>query len=239
MQDESYKKSKAEMLPDPVVCTVDVVLLTLREGSFCYALVPREQEPFQGVAALPGGFVHPAEDKDLRASAERVLRDKAGIQGVYLEQLAVFSGVARDPRGWSISVAWYTLVPLEALQAALATGVILREVADLGGLPFDHAEIVRVALERVRSKSTYSSLPVHLCPATFTLPQLQAVYETLLGEPINKVSFRRKMEELAFVEPIKGEFDSSGAHRPAQLYRLKAKYRSRLSLTDRGMNSGG
>jgi 8-oxo-dGTP diphosphatase len=81
-------------------------------------------------------------------------------------------------------------------------------------------------------------LPVHLCGEQFTLPQLQAVYEALLHEPINKVSFRRKMEELDILEPIPGAFETGRANRPAQLYRLKAAYRQQLSITDRGINPG-
>lgn len=223
---------------DPVICTVDVVLLTLEAGRLRFVLVPREAAPFKGVPALPGGFVHPEEDRDARACAERVLKAKAGVEGQWLEQLSVFSGKARDPRGWSLSVAWFAVVDCDALRAALPAGAQLREAGDLSGLPFDHDDIVRAALERLRSKSSYSSLPAHLCPESFTLPQLQAVYEAVMGEPINKVSFRRKMDELSFLEPVKGATTRGGAHRPAQLWRLKEDCRARLKLTDRGLNSG-
>jgi 8-oxo-dGTP diphosphatase len=90
----------------------------------------------------------------------------------------------------------------------------------------------------VRDKSSYSSLPVYLCGDTFTLPELQTVYEILLGEPINKVSFRRKMDELEILEPIPGAQKAGKAHRPAQLYRLRKQFRRKLSLTDRGINPG-
>ncbi|MBK9576797.1 MAG: NUDIX hydrolase [Fibrobacterota bacterium] len=225
-------------LPDPVICTVDVVLLTLVENVLQVVLARRAQEPFRGLAALPGGYIHPATDRDARDAAERVLREKTGLQSPYLEQLGVFSGPGRDPRGWSVSVAWYALVPWESLESRWTDHLEVMPAAEVRGLPFDHERIVQEALERVRSKSSYSSLPVHLCREPFTLPQLQAVYEATLGETINKVSFRRKMEELGFVEPIPGA-QSGGAHRPAQLYRLRDEYRRNLSITDRGINSGG
>lgn len=239
MRHESKSAISASILPDPVLCTVDVVVLTLVEGRLHVVLVDRESEPFRGVAALPGGFVHPAEDPDLRRTAQRVLREKAGIDEPYLEELGTFSGPGRDPRGWSVSVAWVTLVASERSRPDGRARVRLRSVDDVDGLPFDHPAIVRAARERVRSKSSYSSLPAHLCPEEFTLPRLQAVYETLLGEPVNKVSFRRKMVELDFLEPVQGGKLQGGAHRPAQLWRLKAPFRSVLSLTDRGINSGG
>ncbi|MNV88759.1 hypothetical protein D3C71_1829890 [compost metagenome] len=102
-------------------------------------------------------------------------------------------------------------------------------------LPFDHRQIIDTAVQRVRSKSQYSSMPVHLCAEPFTLPQLQSVYEAVLGEPINKVSFRRKVDELAMLEAVPGALQTGGAHRPAQLYRVRAAYRQALSLSARGL----
>jgi 8-oxo-dGTP diphosphatase len=218
-----------------IICTVDVVLLTLRNGRLHVALLQRDRPPFANCLALPGGYVHAEEDADTRAAALRMLRDKAGITGPYLEQLATFSGRQRDPRGWSLSVVYYALVP-----DAVVTGgsdVVLLAVDQVADLPFDHRQIVEAAVRRVRDKSSYSSLPVHLLGAVFTLPRLQEVYEAVLGEPINKVSFRRKIEELDILEAVTGALETGKAHRPAQLYRLKREYRELLSLTDRALNS--
>ena len=83
-------------------------------------------------------------------------------------------------------------------------------------------------------RDRYSSLPCHLLGDVFTLPQLQRVYEVLMGESINKVSFRRKMTEMDMLDPVDGQFES-GAHRPAQLYRLKPAFREELQLLERGL----
>jgi 8-oxo-dGTP diphosphatase len=221
-----------------IISTVDVILLTLKDGGLQVALLKREREPYAGVLALPGGYIHPGEDADTEAAAERVLRDKTGIASPYLEQLATFSGSGRDPRGWSLSVCYYALVPPALIENTGRKEIRLRPVEAVRGLPFDHARIIAAAVDRVKSKSSYSSLPIYLCGATFTLPQLQAVYEALLGEPINKVSFRRKIEEFGVLEAVKGALTTGGAHRPAQLYRLKPRYRKQLSMTDRGLNTG-
>ncbi|HKX41499.1 MAG TPA: NUDIX domain-containing protein [Burkholderiaceae bacterium] len=224
--------------PTPVICTVDIALLTLRDEALHVLLLKRDREPFKGSLALPGGYVHVTEDQSAEDAAARVLREKSGIVSPYLEQLATFSGPGRDPRGWSVSIAFYALVP-----AALLAGHDrsaerrLQPVAKLPALPFDHARIVASAVERVRSKSQYSSLPVYLCGESFTLPQLQSVYEAVLGEAVNKVSFRRKMDELGMLEAIPGAQTSGGAHRPAQLYRLRREYRHALSIVDRGLNA--
>lgn len=221
-----------------IICTVDVVLLTLQEGALKVALLRREREPFAGVLALPGGYIHAGEDADTQDAAMRMLRDKAGIVSPYLEQLATFSGRGRDPRGWSVSVVYYALVPPQVIERAAHSEVVMRAIDQLKSLPFDHRQIIEAAVQRVRNKSSYSSLPVYLCGETFTLPQLQSVYEALLGEAINKVSFRRKIEEFDMLEPVAGAMETGKANRPAQLYRLKKRLQHTLSLTDRALNTG-
>lgn len=220
-----------------IICTVDVVLLTLHDNRLHVALLKRDHAPFAGVLALPGGYIHAQQDADTRDAAMRTLRDKTGIASPYLEQLATFSGPGRDPRGWSISVAYYALVPNTLIDQASHPKVLMTAIDQLKGLPFDHQQIIEAALLRVRNKSSYSSLPVHLCGDTFTLPQLQGVYEAILGEAINKVSFRRKIDELDMLEAVAGQLETGKAHRPAQLYRLKKRFRQQLALSDRGLNS--
>ncbi len=218
-----------------VICTVDVVLLTLKDNQLKVALLKREREPYKSVAALPGGFIHVAQDADARDAALRVLTQKTGIEAPYLEQLSTFSGPARDPRGWSLSVAYYALVSFDVIALAGHPNIKLVSVDKLGAMPFDHRTIIDTAVARLRSKSQYSSLPCYLAGETFTLPQLQRVYEALMGEPLNKVSFRRKMAEMAMLEAVDGQFDTAGAHRPAQLHRLKPELRERLTLLQRGL----
>lgn len=211
------------------------MLLTLRDAALHVALLKRDRDPFKGALALPGGYVHVREDQSAWDAAARVLHDKAGLTSPYLEQLATFSGPGRDPRGWSVSIAYYALVPDTLL--AESSSLTFLPVERLPALPFDHKSIVEAAVSRVRAKSLYSSLPVYLCGETFTLPQLQAVYEAVLGEAINKVSFRRKVDQLGIVEPIEGAQEVGRANRPAQLYRLRKEFRDRLSLFDRGLIS--
>jgi 8-oxo-dGTP diphosphatase len=218
-----------------VICTVDVVLLTLKENVLQVALLKREREPFRGALALPGGYIHADEDGDARDAALRVLRDKTGIEVPYLEQLATFSGRVRDPRGWSVSITFYALVSAEVIEKANHPNVVMTAVDRKVKLPFDHRTIIDTAVARLRSKSQYSSLPCYLVGETFTLPQLQRVYETLMGESLNKVSFRRKLAEMDVLETLEGRFEEAGAHRPAQLYRLKAEWREQLMLLERGL----
>ncbi len=203
----------------PIV-TVDIVLLTLQDGALHAGLTQRDKAPALGAWTLPGGWVHVDEDQDADDAAARILRDKAGIVSPYLEQLRTFSGMHRDSRGWSLSVSYYAVVPGQLN----TTGERFRwaPVDGLRSLPFDHAQILRTAVERVRSKTLYSSLPVHLMPAEFSLGELQRTYEQVLGAELDKRGFRRRIEELDVIEEIPGAFTSGGSHRPAQLYRKKA-----------------
>ena len=216
------------MEPHPIL-TVDVVLLTLREDELHVVLQKREFDPFKGLPALPGGFIHPQEDIDSLAAAKRVLREKTGLVSPYLEQLYTFASATRDPRGWSASISYYALLAYETLASQEAGRFLLHGVDDLPQLPFDHNRIIDSAVNRLRNKSSYSAVPCFLLPEEFTLLDLQQTYEKVLGTKIDKSAFRRKIGELDFLEPAPGT--RKGVHRPAQLYRIRPA--KNLALFDR------
>jgi len=212
--------------PQRPIASVDLAIFALAETGLEILLVERATEPFAGSWALPGGWIHIDEDADLDAAARRVLKDKTGVETPYLEQLQSFGGPGRDPRGWSISIAYVALISAE--QVKLRLGANAADVAwwPVAGddiavpIAFDHTHIVRSALARLRSKVGYSTLPVHLLPAGFTLGELQSVYERILGRRLDKSAFRKRVAEADFVEPIPGEMRRA-SNRPAQVYRLK------------------
>ena len=163
----------AEAASRPIV-TVDVALLALADDGLVVLLHPRERAPFAGRLALVGGYLRPGLDRDATAAAGRILADKAGLTDVFVEQLMTFSGPERDPRGWSVSIAYYALVPADRLAAA-GDRLVAVPVGRVPPLPFDHDRILAAALDRLRSKSAYSTLPAFLLPETFTLPELKAL----------------------------------------------------------------
>lgn len=215
--------------PRPIA-TVDLAIFALSETGLDVLLTRRAAEPFADQWALPGGWVHVDEDADLDAAAHRVLKDKTGVETPYLEQLQTFGNARRDPRGWSLSVAYVALIAADAVQSRrqgealdAESGVAWRSVeGDMIDVPlaFDHAAILDGALARLRNKVEYSTLPVHLLPAGFTLRELQSVYERILGRKLDKSAFRKRVAEADFVEPIPGEM-RRGSNRPAQVYRAK------------------
>ena len=201
------------------ILTVDIVLITLKDGRLHIVLQKRDRPPHSGRPALIGGYVHPEEDESTSAAAARVLRDKAGVAVRLLEQLMTFSGAKRDPRGWSASVAYYALLPDSNLSAPPDRRLTIVPLGEKPALPFDHDAIVAKTAERCRRRAAYSSLPAFLLPLAFTLSELRRAYETMLGRTLNDSAFRRKIDELRIIEPLKGAASKATA-RPAQLYQL-------------------
>lgn len=201
--------------------TADVVVFTIREGALQVLLIRRGAAPFKGRWALPGGFLRP--DEDLEACARRELEEETGLSGFYLEQLYSFGALRRDPRERVITVAWFALVRSGAVTvraASDAAGAAWASVDALPPLAFDHDGIIAMARERLAAKLDYSTLAFQLLPERFTMRELHAVYETVLGRALDRRNFYKKM--LATGELLEtGESRLEGAHRPAAVYRLK------------------
>lgn len=201
------------------IATVDAVILTIEDDQVKVLLHRRDRVPFKGDWALPGGFVHVDDDADAEAAMRRVLAEKVGANGLYLEQLASYSGPARDPRGWSISITHLALVPRGALEFE-GGDVQLAALDALPDLAFDHARIIADARARLVGKGSYSTLPASFLPPEFTLGEMQKAYETVLGTQIDQSSFRRKVADLDLIEET-GETRREGRRRPAKLFRLR------------------
>lgn len=215
-------------MQQPIIVTIDVVLLTLAASGLQVALQRRGQAPFKGVLALPGGYVRAEVDANTAATAERVLLEKTGLASAHLEQLVCVSSPQRDPRGWSLSVVYLALLPLSSVLTAGATVLELCSADALPELAFDHAELVAMALQRLRNKAAYSTLPLGLMPETFTLAELQHTYERVMGIQLSKATFRARIAPLIMepgqqmsVHPALYPTGQSkdGGHRPARLFR--------------------
>ena len=220
------KQLETLSFPRPLT-TVDVVIFAIRDATLQVLLVRRpahQDEPFPDTWALPGGFIDMEKDNNLQACAVRKLREKTGYASPYLEQLGSWGSASRDPRGWSVTHAYFALIPAKpALKNATSTTdvqwfpMVGSSVAPK--LAFDHGVILEAAALRLRNKVEYTSLPAHLMPPEFTLPDLQRVYEVILGRPLEKSAFRTRMLAADLVEPLSKM--RTGPNRPAQLYRLK------------------
>lgn len=222
----------------PVAVTVDIVVLTIRQGRLCVLLVERGGHPCLGAWALPGGFVHP--DEDLGQAALRELEEETGLDlsasgaiAGHLEQLATYGAPRRDPRMRVVSVAYLALLadlprptagddaakahfwPVEDLD--LADGA---SAADGPELAFDHHRIVADGVARARAKLEYTSLATSFVEAPFTVADLRRVYEAVWGTALHRQNFTRKvLSTPGFVTPVGAKRGTTGTGgRPAELY---------------------
>jgi len=201
--------------------TVDIVIFTLRECSLQVLLVKRGVPPFEGQYAIPGGFIR--GDESLEEAALRELHEETGVRNVFLEQLYTFGDPKRDPRGRVITVAYYALIASDKLSLVAGADAAEAQWFPASGVPplaFDHKSILDYALERLRNKLEYTTVGFQLLPEKFTLGQLQSVYEAILGRPLDKRNFRRKLALLGILKPLR-EWQRTG-RKPAQLFRFAA-----------------
>ena len=206
--------------PHPAV-TTDIVIFTIRHDELKVLLINRGLAPYQGMWALPGGFIN--LDESLEEGARRELEEETGVSDVYLEQLYTFGEPGRDPRERVITVAYYALVPTDEIDIKAgsdAEGVSWIGMQEVPELAFDHSDILDMAYERLSAKLDYSTIAFQFMPREFTLPELQHVYEVILRKPMDKRNFRKRILGLDLIEET-GKDRRDGAHRPAKLYRVK------------------
>ena len=208
---------------DPLV-SADVAIFSADKGKLRVLLAKRTHEPAALEWALPGAVLKPDEDADLHATACRALQEKVSVTVPYLAQVGAFSGSHRDPRGWSISVLFYALLPSDQVNAVVNNRVEAVEWADADQpgyrLAFDHDLLLTAALQMLRDKVERHSLPLHLLTNRFTLTALQRTCEAVLGRSLDKSVFRRRLKASEDLVPLFDEF-VVGSQRPAQLYRAR------------------
>ncbi len=213
--------------PHPAV-TADIVVFTIRDNQLKLLLIRRAYSPHKGKWALPGGFVNMNESLDEAASRE--LLEETGVSGVYLEQLYTFGKPKRDPRERVITVAYYALIPSDKMQLQAATdadAVGWFGMDELPKLAFDHEDIVKMAHQRLVAKLDYSTVAFQFLPESFTLHELQNIYEIIFQEETDKRNFRKWILGLGQIEET-GEKSTGGAHRPAKLF--KKKFPGRVTI---------
>jgi ADP-ribose pyrophosphatase YjhB (NUDIX family) len=204
---------------------IELVVLSVVNDGLAVLLGKREQAPYVGQWALPGGVVRIDLDADLDASAQRVAQERLGINVPYLRQQCVVGGAARDPRApWAISIVYRAYARQDEFIPAAGKRLddlrwcpVDEAMADQN-LAFDHGNLIRLAVADARAEIDQLALPFKYLPDEFTLGELQATCEIILGHRLDKSSFRRRIDDRAIIEPVPGA-TRGGAFRPAQLFR--------------------
>jgi 8-oxo-dGTP diphosphatase len=198
---------------------VRVVLFTLGEGSLLVAL-ERQGE----VVGLPRGV--PAPEEVLDGAATRVLAERTGLEERYLEQLYTVS--QGSPDDWTVTVTYLGLVLTGSAESS--PGIEWHDATDLPAMAALDRHIIDYALLRLQAKLGYTTIAFHLLPPTFSLSELQQVYESVLGRKLDKRNFRRRIQAADFLEAT-GETRRDGSHRPARLFRFRAAHDAETYLT--------
>lgn len=202
---------------EAIFCSIDPVVFSILDNKLCVLLFKRDKAPCEGKWALPGGLIQKTLDKSVEDAVERVLEQRTGVKVSYYEQVFSLGGF-RDPRDWTLSVVYMAFVKPQNCHDN-SGWVPVEQLKDMD-LAFDHGDMIAHCLTRLRSKVNYSTLPIQMMDELFTLPDLQKVYELVLGEKLDKSAFRKKIQETDLLEKT-NEQRADGAFRPSFLYRLK------------------
>ncbi len=200
--------------------SVDCVVFGYQQGQIKVLLVERDMEPFKGNWALIGDLVHPKED--LRESASRVLTSLTGLTNIFMEQFHTFGTQDRHPIGRVVTVGYYSLVrskdyhPIASSWAKSTKWVNIHELPELA---FDHDNILTKGVETLKKSVRRRPVGFELLPTKFTLLELQALYEAILGYKFDKPNFRKKILAMDLLVPLE-EMQSNVSHRPARLYKF-------------------
>lgn len=198
---------------------VDCIIFGFERRILKVLLQKRPFEPHQGEWSLMGGFVQQDEDTD--QAAKRVLHQLTGLKNVYMSQVGAFGTVTRDSGSRVISIAYFALLDIDRVNKNLRHmySAYWEEMSNLPPLLFDHAEMIQGAIEKLRSMINHKPVGFQLLPASFTLADLQTLYEAILGEKVDKRNFRKRVNEMSFIEKT-GEKNRSFSKRSAALYRF-------------------
>jgi ADP-ribose pyrophosphatase YjhB (NUDIX family) len=208
--------------------SIDCVVFGFEKSRLEVLLIQRAVSPCKGMWALTGGFVK--HEERVEPAADRILKATTGVEGIYLEEVGIFDRLDRYPTGRVISIGFFALVSPE--QYTLVPGIDTSaahwfDLAELPELPFDHREILEVALGKLRKRVRERPIGFELLPAKFSLPRLQALYEAILGVPLDKRNFRKKVMRMGILEQLK-ELDPDRTRRAAVLYRFDPEAYARL-----------
>ena len=212
-----YKYWRPALTTDCVIFGYDV-----KEG-LSLLLIERGLEPFKGCWAFPGGFLK--EDETVEQGAARELKEETNLDASVLEQFGCFSDINRDPRERVITIAFYTLVKMSEVQGGDdAAKAQWFRITDIPSLAFDHDRILRVALSRLKEKIHFEPIGFELMPEVFTMPQLQALYESILEVKFDRRNFANKMLHFGILSEAEPRNHGSASRIPTKYRFNKEKY---------------
>jgi 8-oxo-dGTP diphosphatase len=204
-----------------IAVSVDCVILGYENKELKVLLIESDLEEFKGLYSLLGDLVGP--DEDLDTASYRVLKDRTGLDDVYLEQVLSFGNIDRHPSGRVVTTAYYSLLDIRNHALQLSHNELSwHSVKDLKKLAFDHKEILDTCLKRLREQVMERPIIFNLLPSKFSLRELQEVYEAILGVGLDRRNFRKKIMLKDWMTDLK-EMETDVPHRPGKLYKVSVR----------------
>lgn len=203
-----------------IALSVDCVIFGFDENELKVLLIKSDLEEFRDQWSLLGDLVRP--DENLDNASYRVLKERTGLDDVYLEQVYTFGDVNRHPAGRVITTAWYSLINVKDHQLDLAHNELhWHPVSEITTLAFDHKKILDTCLKQLQSKIDEHPIVFNLLPEKFSLRELQSLYESIHGTKLDRRNFRKKFFLMDWLIDV-NELEQDVPHRPGKLYRFNA-----------------
>ena len=216
-----------------IAISVDCVIFCYENKELKVLLIESDLEEFSGMYSLLGDLVRP--DEDLDSASYRILRQRTGMENVYLEQVHTFGSISRHPSGRVITTAYYSLVDAKHQKLRVNNNELhWLPVRSVKKLAFDHKMIVDTCLQRLREQVMDHPVIFNLLPEKFSLRELQELYEAILDTDLDRRNFRKKMAIKDWLTDL-NEMEEDVPHRPGRLYSLKPGYKSKAGRQSAGL----
>jgi 8-oxo-dGTP diphosphatase len=210
-----------------IAISVDCVIFGYVEKTLKVLLIKSDLEEFKGMWSLLGDLVKP--DEDMEAAPYRVLRERTGLEDVYLEQVHTFGRVDRHPSGRVITTAYYSLIDINHARPQLSDNELhWHSLNDIRTLAFDHKLILDTCLYRLREQIAEHPIVFNLLPEKFSLRQLQDLYEAILGITLDRRNFRKRIMLKGWLVDL-NEMEMDVPHRPGKLYKLRPQLKKQYA----------
>lgn len=211
-----------------IALSVDCVIFGFDETKLKVLLIRSDLEKYEGKWSLLGDLVNPEEDLD--TAAYRILKQRTGLNDVYLEQVKAFGSVDRHPAGRVISVAYFSIINIRHNKFKIQGDELhWHDVYDITDLAFDHKHIFDSSYERLQTRIQEHTLGFSLLPQKFSLRELQNLYEAILNTKMDRRNFRKKIFAMDFLIDI-NELEQDVPHRPGKLYKFNYEKEKMMSV---------
>lgn len=208
-----------------IAISVDCVIFGYDDKDLKVLLIKSDLEEFEGLYSLLGDLVRP--DEDLETASYRILKERTGLDDVYLEQVQAFGSLDRHPSGRVITIAYYSLIDIRNHKLKLENNELhWHSVKTIKKLAFDHKLILDTCLMRLQQQVMENPVVFNLLPEKFSLRELQELYEAILGYELDRRNFRKKISIKDWLTDI-NEMEADVPHRPGKLYKLKTEHRKK------------